>query len=95
VCYRCDPKNGAMAMTDPVLLKRITADPEIFGGKPIIRGMRVSVELILSLLAQGEEPEQILADYPDLEPDDIRACVAYAHAVIANDSLDAVRVAHK
>jgi len=82
-------------MTDPVLLKRITADPEIFGGKPIIRGMRVSVELILSLLAQGEEPEQILADYPDLEPDDIRACVAYAHAVIANDSLDAVRVAHK
>ena len=82
-------------MTDPILLKRITADPEIFGGKPIIRGMRISVELILSLLAQGETPEAILADYPDLEPDDIRACVAYAHAVVASDSLDAVRVAHK
>ncbi|MBI1818537.1 MAG: DUF433 domain-containing protein [Deltaproteobacteria bacterium] len=42
-------------MTDPILLKRITATPEIFGGKPIIRGMRISVELILSLLAAGRE----------------------------------------
>lgn len=74
-------------------LSRITADPEIFGGKPIIRGLRISVELILSLLAQGETPEVILDDYPDLEPDDIRACLAYAHAVIANDSLEPVRVA--
>ncbi len=74
-------------------LGRITADPEIFGGKPIIRGMRISVELILSLLAQGETPEAILSDYPDLELADIRACIAYAHAVIAHDSLDAVRVA--
>lgn len=82
-------------MTDPELLKRITADPEIFGGKPIIRGMRISVELILSLLAQGESVEEILADYPDLEPDDIRACLAYARAVIAHDSLDVVRVAGK
>jgi uncharacterized protein (DUF433 family) len=79
-------------MTEQKLLNRITADPEIFGGKPIIRGMRISVELILSLLAQGETTEAILTDYPDLEPDDIRACVAYAHAVIAHDSLDAVRV---
>ena len=74
------------------LLNRITANPEIFGGKPIIRGMRISVELILSLLAQGESVEAILADYPDLEPEDIRACIAYARAVIANDSLDAVQV---
>ena len=82
-------------MTDEKLLKRITVNPEIFGGKPIIRGMRISVELILSLLAQGETQEAILADYPDLEPDDIRACLAYAHAVIAHDSLDAVRVTGK
>ena len=82
-------------MTDEKLLKRITANPEIFGGKPIIRGMRISVELILSLLAQSETQEAILADYPDLEPDDIRACLAYAHAVIAHDSLDAVRVTGK
>ena len=79
-------------MTDEKLLKRITVNPEIFGGKPIIRGMRVSVELILSLLAQGETQEAILDDYPGLEPDDIRACLAYAHAVIAHDSLDAVQV---
>ncbi len=74
-------------MTDERLLKRIAVNPEIFGGKPIIRGMRISVELILSLLAQGETQEAILNDYPDLEPDDIRACIAYAHAVIAHDSL--------
>lgn len=82
-------------MTEPEreLLKRITANPEIFGGKPIVRDMRISVELILSLLAQGETTEAILDDYPDLEPEDIRACVAYAHAVIARDTLDAVRVA--
>ncbi len=79
-------------MTDETLLARIAANPEIFGGKPIIRGMRISVELILSLLAQGETWEAILADYPDLEADDIRACLAYAHAVIAHDSLDTVRV---
>ena len=79
-------------MEQQALLARITADPEIFGGKPIIRGMRISVELILSLLAQGETDDAILADYPDLEPEDIRACLAYAHAVIAHDSLDAVRV---
>ncbi|HPZ07854.1 MAG TPA: DUF433 domain-containing protein [Candidatus Eremiobacteraeota bacterium] len=73
-------------------LKRITARPEIFNGKPIIRNMRISVELILSLLAQGEPVEAILEDYPDLEYEDIYACFAYAHAVIAYDSLDAVQV---
>jgi uncharacterized protein (DUF433 family) len=79
-------------MTDQRLLKRISANPEIFGGKPIIRGMRISVERILSLLAQGESQEAILDDYPDLEPKDIRACLAYAHAVIANESIEAVQV---
>ncbi len=79
-------------MIDEILLGRITANPDIFGGKPIIRGMRISVELILSLLAQGEKSETILADYPDLEPDDLRACLAYAHAVIANDKLDSIQV---
>ena len=68
-------------MNDQELLKRITVNPEIFGGKPIIRGMRISVELILSLLAQGETENSILADYPDLASEDLRACLAYAHAV--------------
>lgn len=80
-------------MDEQGLLDRVTASPAIFGGKPIIRGMRISVEHILSLLTQGETQETILDDYPDLEPDDIRACLAYAHAVIARDRLDAVRVA--
>ena len=74
------------------LLARITADPRIFGGKPVVRGLRISVEMILALLAAGETAELILDDYPDLEPEDIRACLAYAHAVIADDRLDAVRV---
>jgi len=77
---------------EQVLLDRITANPEIFGGKPIIRGLRISVELILSLLAQGEPVEAVLDDYPELEIDDIRACLAYAHAVVANDRLEAVKV---
>ena len=80
-------------MIDETLLRRITVNPGIFGGKPIIRGMRISVELILSLLAQGETPATILADYPDLELDDLRACLAYAHAVIAHDKLDSVHIA--
>jgi uncharacterized protein (DUF433 family) len=74
------------------LLSRITTSPEIFGGKPIIRGMRISVELILSLLAQGEAIESILEDYPDLERDDIRACLEYARAIIAHDKIQCVRV---
>jgi uncharacterized protein (DUF433 family) len=82
-------------MRDEALLKRITVNPAIFAGKPIIRGMRISVELVLSLLAQGETQEAILDDYPDLDPDDIRACLVYAHAVIAQDSLDAVQVVGK
>ena len=77
------------------VLDRITADATIFGGKPIIRGMRISVELILSLLAQGEREEDILDDYPALEPADIRACLAYAHAVVADNRIDEVTVAHR
>jgi len=64
-------------MTDAALLKRVTFNPQIFGGKPIIRAMRVSVEFVLSLLVQGEAPEEILADYPA----DIRACLAYRHLI--------------
>ncbi len=77
---------------DSELLKRITVRPEVFGGKPIIRDMRISVELILSLRAQGETTKTILKDYPDLEPDDILACIAYAHAVIAHDKVDVISV---
>ena len=79
-------------MRNRVLLQRITVRLEVFGGKPIIRDMRISVELIMSLLAQGVTPEALLDDYPDLEMEDIRACLTYAHAVIAGDTLDVVTV---
>jgi uncharacterized protein (DUF433 family) len=75
------------------LLRRITASPSIFGGKPIVRGLRISVESILNLLAQGESFDDLLDDYPDLERDDLLACLAYAHAAIAHDTLEAVQVA--
>ncbi len=75
------------------LLERITARPDVFGGKPIVRDMRISVELVLSLLSQGTTQEEVLDDYPELEPEDIRACIAYAHTVIAGDTLAPVTVA--
>ena len=63
--------------TDRALLDRITINPEIFGGKPIIRGRRLAVEHVLEMLDVGDSPEAILAAYPWLEPDDIRACLAF------------------
>ena len=77
-------------MSEEQLLHRITANPGIFGGKPIVRDMRIPVELILSLLAQGTSYEEILEDYPDLQLEDIQACLAYARAAIAGDRLEAV-----
>jgi len=57
---------------------RITHDPQVMGGKPCIRGLRVTVAVILGLLADGATQEEILADYPYLEADDIRAALAFA-----------------
>ena len=59
-------------------LERITVDPEQCGGRPCIRGLRVRVSDILELLAAGESREQILADYPYLEAEDITAALLYA-----------------
>jgi uncharacterized protein (DUF433 family) len=80
-------------MHEDALLHRITTRADVFGGKPIIRDMRISVEMILSLLAQGETFGTILDDYPALEADDIQACLAYAHAIIAHDRIDRIEVA--
>ena len=74
------------------LLKRIMANPKIFGGKPIIRGMRISVETILGLLAQGISYQEILKDYPELEYEDILACLEYAHTILADESLEEIKV---
>ena len=70
-------------MNDCDVLDRITVDPGIFGGKPIIRGMRMAVEHVLGMLAAGETSEKLLEEYPFLEPADIQACLAYAHRSMA------------
>jgi uncharacterized protein (DUF433 family) len=57
---------------------RITIDPEVMGGKPCIRGMRVTVGMIVEALAAGRTEEQLLTDFPYLEPADIRAALAFA-----------------
>jgi uncharacterized protein (DUF433 family) len=57
---------------------RITFDPNVMGGKPCIRGMRVTVGTIVGLIASGATPEEILADYPYLEAEDIPAALSYA-----------------
>ncbi len=74
-------------MTEDELLKRITADPMIFGGKPIIRGMRIAVEHVLGMLAAGDSPERLLQEYPFLEPTDIQACLVYAHRSLSGEQV--------
>lgn len=59
-------------------MERITINPEQCGGRPCVRGMRIRVKDVLDMLAGGATTEEILADYPDLEAEDIRACLAYA-----------------
>lgn len=65
-------------MDETKLIERITIDPAIFGGKPIIRGRRLAVEHVLGMLAAGDTPETILEGYKWLEMDDIRACLIYS-----------------
>ena len=62
------------------LLERITISPDVMHGRPTVRGMRIRVADVLALLAAGANESEILADYPYLESDDIRACLEYAAA---------------
>ena len=64
------------------LLTRITVNPEIFGGKPIIRGRRLAVEHVLRMLAAGDSADTILEGYPWLDPEDIQACLVYAKRTV-------------
>jgi uncharacterized protein (DUF433 family) len=79
-------------MTAEALLERITIDPEICHGKPCIRHLRYPVEVILELLSAGMTVEEILADYEDLEREDILACLAFAARLSQVKRLDAVAV---
>ncbi|GMQ79628.1 MAG: hypothetical protein BMS9Abin03_054 [Thermodesulfobacteriota bacterium] len=69
------------------LLNRITFNKDVLCGKPLIRGLRISVEMILELLAKGATEEEILQDYPQLEPDDLRAALFYAHHMVAREDV--------
>ncbi len=80
-------------MKDEELLKRITFNPEIFSGKPIIRGMRIAVEHILGMMAAGSTTEELLEAYPYLEKEDIQACLVYAHRMVAHERIEPALVA--
>ncbi len=70
--------------------ERITADPKILVGKPIIKGTRISVEFVLDLLARGWTTEQILKEYDHLTLEDIRACLAYAGELVKEEKVYSV-----
>lgn len=69
-------------MTEAELLRRITVNPGIFNGKPIIRGRRLAVEHILGMLAAGDDYETLLEGYEWLKREDILACLAYAQHMV-------------
>ena len=79
-------------MEEEKLLERITVNPNIFSGKPIIRGHRLAVEHVLGMLAAGDTPETILSGYPWLEPADIRACLVYARRLVGHERIDPLLV---
>ncbi len=62
--------------------ERITLDPEVLTGKPVVRGTRLAVEFVIELLAQGWSEEDVLRNYPGLTREDIQACLAYASAAL-------------
>jgi uncharacterized protein (DUF433 family) len=66
---------------------RITLNPEILAGKPVIRGTRLSVELVIGLMADGWDEAEILANYPGVSRDDIIACLAYARDVLSSEKV--------
>jgi uncharacterized protein (DUF433 family) len=86
--------NAMKNLTREELLHRIWIDPARCGGKPCIRGHRIWVSLILDLLASGSPVEEILADYPGLAEEDIRACIAYGSEMSRERYVDLPFEAH-
>ena len=79
-------------MDETKLLERIQVNPQIFGGKPIIRGRRLAVEHVLGMLAAGDTPEILLQGYPWLEPEDIQACLVYARRLVGHERVEPLRI---
>jgi uncharacterized protein (DUF433 family) len=75
-------------MRESELLKRITINPDIFAGKPIVRGRRLAVEHVLGMLAAGDTIDSLLQAYPWLQADDIRACLLYARRDVGDERIE-------
>lgn len=84
-------------MDDQKLLARIGTNPAIFGGKPTIRGHRMAVEHVLRYLAAGVTQEELLADFPFLEKEDVQACLLYAlraYQTLLNERVEPIELGH-
>ena len=69
------------------LLDRIVAQPQVLAGKPTVRGLRISVEQIIRALSNGVPEDELLEEYPDLEAEDLKACLAYAADLVAQERI--------
>ncbi len=74
------------------LLRRITINPSILGGKPIVRGRRLAVEHVLAMLAAGDTTKDLIENYPWLEAADIKACLVYARRVVGQERIEPLRI---
>ena len=79
-------------MKNQTLLGRITVNPKVMVGKPTIRGLRITVEQILRALANGISTQDLLEDYPELEPEDIQAVLLYATELVSEEQVFSVAV---
>jgi len=82
-------------MDEDRLLERITVDPAILGGKPIVRGRRLAVEHVIGMLAAGDSVDDLLKAYPWLEREDIQACLAYAHRLVGHERIEELTIETK
>ncbi len=79
-------------MKEQILLDRITINPKVMVGKPTIRGLRITVEQILKSLASGVSTQELLEDYPELEPEDIQAALSYAAELVSEEQVFSVGI---
>jgi uncharacterized protein (DUF433 family) len=84
LCYTLIKEYAMTEVRMDELLKRISVNPKVMGGKPVILGTRLTVEFILGELALGETTEEILAEYPSLVKEDIQACLFFASRSLQN-----------
>ncbi|RLB03350.1 MAG: DUF433 domain-containing protein [Deltaproteobacteria bacterium] len=79
-------------MKGQIWADRITINPKVMVGKPIIRGLRITVEQILNALANGISTQELLKDYPELEPEDIQAVLSYAAELVSEEQVFSVSI---